>query len=298
VLIRISTGKVVPLALVLLGCAGLSTIAASAANPCDTVEAPAQLFDRAGMMIGELHGTREAPAFVGRVACQAAARSAVTIALEYPRQQQAALDAFMREQDAAQARAQLLRSTFWKNHDSDGRASLGLLTLLQSVRGWKRQGLPLNVVAFDIAAEAPAAARETRNAEFLGELLADAKRGFLIVLAGHIHARKVTGLPWDDSFEPLGYLLRDRNLLHLNMAWDGGSAWFCKSDDPEDEKAVPVCGAHALKEKPPAASTLFSIVLGQQSPEYDGVFYVGTTTASPPASQAAAASSPSRERTP
>lgn len=47
------------------------------------------------VLIGDLHGTREIPAFVGRLVSTLAARQLVVLALDIPREVAPALDAFM-----------------------------------------------------------------------------------------------------------------------------------------------------------------------------------------------------------
>ena len=73
---------------------GLLTAAALA---CAPPEGASTLLDRPEqvIMIGELHGTAEAPHAVGEIACAAAERGPVVVALELEDTLQPTLDAFM-----------------------------------------------------------------------------------------------------------------------------------------------------------------------------------------------------------
>jgi hypothetical protein len=231
-------------------------------------------------MLGEVHGISETLDFLGRAVCSiASSGKPVVLALEYPRDEQSSIDSFLRNSNAFWAEADLLRTPFWNQSPSDGRASEALLDLLRKVRSWRENKLPITVVAYDIPAGIPTDVdRESANAKFLSDLLQRQKSiSFTIIHSGNIHTRKTRGVPSDSSFEPLGFRLREWDMLHLNMATAGGSAWNCSAATGN------VCGPHAVG---PNSSTIlerYSVRLVSTSSAYDGIYYIGQATESPPA---------------
>ena len=93
---------------------------------------------------------------------------------------------------------------------------------------------------------------------------------FFVVLTGNIHNRVESG----------GGRMGDRvaarltlvALYSLNLSYTGGSAWICTSSG---------CGAQELKGR--GTSPALRVALDSKSAAYDGTFYVGSITASPPA---------------
>jgi len=233
------------------------------------------LMPHAGVMLGEVHGTREAPAFLEQLVCSVAAHRAVVLALEYPRGEQSALDAFFDNPNGSAAEAQLLHTHFWSLATKDGRQSKAWLAVLRDVRAWRRQGLPITVTAYD-GAPTPQQ-REAVNAAFLDDLLQKHQgRAFVVIYSGNVHTMRT--LFEDEPELPMGARLSNWDLLHLTMVTTGGQAWFCGES----------CGVHdwpASRTVPPPTGT---IRLGYPTAAFDGVFGVGPITASPPARQAPA----------
>ena len=77
-------------------------------------------------LVGELHGTREAPAAMLALAEAASERGPVRVGLELPVEEQAHLDRFFGDGD----RAQLLAGDFWSRGLRDGRNSEAMADLL------------------------------------------------------------------------------------------------------------------------------------------------------------------------
>jgi hypothetical protein len=74
------------------------------------------LADRDALLVGEVHGTVESPAFFAETACAALAGGrAVTVALEIPVAEQARLEAFLASPGGAADRAALLTGAFWRD---------------------------------------------------------------------------------------------------------------------------------------------------------------------------------------
>lgn len=248
--------------------------------PCDPVDI-SLLTPHVGVMLGEVHGTTQAPQFVGRALCTIAHTGRpVVLALEYPRAEQVHLDAFFSNHDLHAAAKQLLQTPFWSQVPGDGRESQGWFTLLRDVHAWKEQGLPITVVAYDYESPRTANDREAHNAAYLEHLLEKARGGtFVIIYSGNVHAKKIRGLAdgSDDSYESMGYRLRHWDMLHLNIGTPGGTAWICTTFDRSS------CGPHPWPGTVTEQLKPYSIHLGYRSRAFDGVYAVGTLTASPPA---------------
>jgi hypothetical protein len=95
------------------------------------------------------HGTNEAPALVTGLLCQAASLGRpVLLAWEFPSDKQEAINHYMQSDGAAAARRQLITSALTAD---DGRSSVAIFKMLESVRKWRAQGKRLAVSAVDAA---------------------------------------------------------------------------------------------------------------------------------------------------
>lgn len=242
------------------------------------------------LLVGEMHGTAQAPEVVGRIACHAAARTpdiVVILGLEITSDNQPPVDAFLASDGAQPAVTALLQSPHFTSDMKDGRSSQGMLGLLESVRGWRAAGAVIEVVCFDAGpgvAETPA----QRDAAMAKTLIAAhrARPGStLVVLSGNIHNRTVPGVPWDAAYVPMGVHMREAfpQLVSLDFRSAGGTFWACMGEpggevrcgvaqsQGEDRGPDPLVDVHDVRDK-----------------GFDGVLYVGTTTASEPAVAATA----------
>ena len=238
------------------------------------------------LLLGELHGTAQGPAFVGDVVC-AAARTGlpVTVGLELPSNEQAAFDRFVASAGGPADRAALLSIPFWAPEYPDGRSSEAMLELLERVRALRQAGSELRLVAFAAPASIPYRQHDRAMADTLAKAAPGAARGVMVAFAGNIHTRLTRGMPFDTTFAPMGYLLArrlpERRVVSLNMAHDGGDAWNCHpaSDDPERF----VCDARPFgAQDGPAAWSVELGEAGEDDGAYSGRYGVGPITASPP----------------
>src|SRR5712675_2607336 len=114
------------IALQLLLAMGLGIHAAGASTSCSPVPGADQIWSKASVhwvFIGELHGSNETPAAFRDLVCSAIAQGKhVTVALERPTSEQAALDNILMAKDLSTAQESLLRLPGWKD-GMDGRAS-------------------------------------------------------------------------------------------------------------------------------------------------------------------------------
>jgi hypothetical protein len=210
---------------------------------------------------------------------------AVVLGLEYPIGEQHFLEDFLRT-GSDQPQPTLLSTPFWTRPVQDGRTSRAMLDLLLSVREQIRHGARVRVVAFDsmpahsLSDTAAFNARDEAMAERLRQELSNIEADEIpLIFTGNVHARKIKGLaalnapPGMENAEPLGYRLKDLGYLHMNIDYRGGSAWVCPSSSS--------CGVREVGRSGPAVSS-FSI-LPAPDPAYDLRYFVGTLTASPPA---------------
>jgi hypothetical protein len=243
------------------------------------------------LLVGEMHGTAQAPEVVGRIACHAAARTpdiVVVLGLEITRDNQSAVDAYLASDGAAPAVTALLQSPHFASDMKDGRSSQGMLRLLESVRGWRAAGAVIEVVCFDAGpgvAETPA----QRDAAMAKTLIAAhrARPGStLVVLSGNIHNRTVPGVPWDAAYVPMGVHMREAfpQLVSLDFRSAGGTFWACVGE-PGGEVRCGVAQSQGVDRGPDAFVDVYD---ARDDKGFDGVLYVGTTTASEPAVAATA----------
>jgi hypothetical protein len=273
----------------LLTCALFLAARAAIAGPgCEAISGFDQYLSGVrGVIVADMHGTVEAPAFVGALVCNLAhSGHAVVLGLEYPSAEQHFIEEYLHTRADNPQRA-LLSSPFWIRSMQDGRTSRGMLDLLYSVRQQIRGGAQIRVVAFDSPPAAALSGTSAFNAR--DEAMADCLRHELsnlgadeipVIFTGNVHARKTKGLqalnapPGMENAEPLGYRLRDLGFLYMNIDYRGGSAWTCAAR----------CGVLEVGE-PGTGVSSFSIA-PSASPAYDVQYSVGALTASPPAATA------------
>src|SRR5260221_417726 len=142
---------------------GLAMNAAGASTSCSPIPGADQIWSKASVhwvFIGELHGSNETPAAFRELVCDAIKQGKhVTVALERPTDEQAALDSILTAKDLSTAQESLLRLSGWKEV-MDGRASEAILRLLVSLRELRKLQPDLRVVAFDAPYKGTPGARE------------------------------------------------------------------------------------------------------------------------------------------
>ncbi len=243
------------------------------------------------LLLGELHGTREIPAFVGTLGCHVASAGVpVVVGLELPHEEQRALRRYLKSRGDQEARAALTEGGFWRRPYQDGRSSEAIVALVERLRVLRAQGLSVSVFAFD--APGQGSQRAATMARRVLEVRKAAPRSTFLLLGGNVNARTARGAEWDETFTPMGWhLVRAKQPVRaLDARYSRGTAWECKLVAGEGQKLD--CGAFPAV--PPAARPKDkSIFRGPRAfveltPEhahegYDGIFYVGPLTASSPA---------------
>jgi hypothetical protein len=255
------------------------------------------------VIFGEVHGTREAPAFVGATACGLAAKGErLLIAVEHLSTDDAALQAAWGLPHNRFAAA--LRERGWKGRE-DGVASEAMFALLVRLHLLKTQGRRIDVVAFNGSRDDAQRARfnalpgqgphEAAQAENI-RTAAEARRyDHILVLVGNHHARKEIATRGDTRYKPMAMQLGEPGAVtSLNMANAPGTMWNClirPGVELQPGKEPPAgaidCGSHPAGGLADLARRPFvglgAPPGGQPDTAYDGFFWVGSVSASPPA---------------
>lgn len=237
------------------------------------------------VLVGEMHGTVQVPEAVGRIACHAALRpeGLVILGLEIATNDQPAVDAYLASDGTEPAVAALLRASHFTSDMKDGRSSKAMQQLLESVRRWRAAGAPIEVVCFDAIPNSYTTSAE-RDATMAKNLVAahGAHPGAtLVVLSGNIHNRTVPGVPWDAKYVPMGVHLREAfpSLVSLDFRSAGGTFWACMGSPGGETR----CGVAQSQGEDRGPSPFVERLDARDDKGFDGVLYVGTTSASEPA---------------
>lgn len=233
------------------------------------------------LLVGEMHGTEQAPGFVRDVACAALAEGLpVTVGLEVDWAEDRAFQAYLRSDGGMVARERLLAASFWQREFQDGRSSRAMLGLVQDLRKLAAGAGELQVVLID--RPEPGGERDAAMAERVAEAVAARPGDLLVVLTGNIHNRLTRGMPWNAELEPMGYLLAKRlpktRIVSLDMAYPGGTAWVCFGSAPSDCRAQELAGSKAAEGR--EGVELLADPAGEA---YTGRYFTGPLTASEPA---------------
>jgi hypothetical protein len=229
---------------------------------------------RGTLLVGEIHGTREIPAFVGRLAATVAAREPVVLALEIPVAHAAPIHAYLASDGSVASRQRLVTSTWWQWPVQDGRRSVAMADLLETVRALKAAGRPIEVVMIDEDSKPTAEEREeamARNVIAARRAHADAA---MIVFTGNLHTstREVPfrpGFPW----MAMRVASAGVKLVSITARYADGTSWVCVGGGAES------CGVSYS----PGRGGALGIHLEASPGQYHGWFGVGPITASPPA---------------
>ncbi|MBU8896365.1 hypothetical protein DRW03_27575 [Corallococcus sp. H22C18031201] len=241
---------------------------------------------RAGnvLLLGELHGTQEVPRFIAQAACQVASAGVkVSVGLELPVENEGRMETFLASQGEEEDWLNLMDAGFWRSPYPDGRGSEAVANMLEQLRLLRAQGLDVKVFVYDHPKLNGQAREDALTATVMERVKHDADR-FHLVVSGNVHSRREAGLPWDESYRPMGLLLKEKlkGVVSLDMAYDSGTAWICAVDHSGVKDKL-ACGVQDAKGKDNGARPFVHVWGGANAAGYDGVFYVGKVSASAPA---------------
>ncbi|WP_338845365.1 hypothetical protein V8J88_16765 [Massilia sp. W12] len=254
-------------------CLPLLMHSARAATPC--ADSKGQVLPQGKLLIvGELHGSQEIPAYVGRLLCAYAEQKLpVILHVEFPESHQEAFNAFMNEADEAKAEKLVLETDKWSKWMADGSTSRAMLDLFKLARKLRQSGTQVLLNAFTSTTGLPppltpglafvqhySEAAKAANVEMRMAQYPDYRH---LVLVGESHAEKYAARPWLPMAYRLSRLLPVRT---LGFTFDAADAWVCRG--PKDKI---ICGATAIG--PRKISPL----------EFDEVVHIPKLSASPPA---------------
>ncbi len=264
----------------------------------DTVAARKPQF----VIFGEVHGTRQAPAFVGDVACALAARGErILVAIEHSATENAILQKAWNLSDAQFLSA--LKRSGWSD-PNDGTSSEAMSTLLVRLHQLANRGQSIDMVAFNGARD-EAQSRQFSNLPGQGPheaaqadniRIAAKARSYdrVLVLVGNAHARKRPIARAGASYAPMAMRLGSpSDTVTLNMLTAGGTAWNCvlkPGVTPNPGVAITrkdiACGSYPFRGLAdlhrPAFIKLGALPGAETDPDYDGIFWLGKVSTSPP----------------
>lgn len=254
------------------------------------------------VVFGESHGTREAPAFFGSLACSLATDGEVIlIAIEFsPYHNDALQDAWNADEEDFD---NLLLQAGWRGR-RDGVGSEAMFEMVRDLHRLKKAGYAIDITAFSgagsedqrekfahLPGQGPHEAAQAENVANAAE-----KRSYdrVLVLVGNLHAEKQPIDLGRGAFDPMAKRLGAYgSVLSLNVKYDAGTSWSCQLRADFDPKidgsptdADIECGPH-----PAGATGSFNrnafIEVVDQTPDsaetgFDGFFWLGPITASPP----------------
>jgi hypothetical protein len=274
--------KMVLLGLIIALAGGCSPPTRRVAGECSSsITLAPEVSQASTILIGEVHGTNEAPRLVGDLACSLLARGkALTIGLEFPQDLTSDLRRYLNSAGDDDARRELFSSRHWSRDASrqDGRASRAIYELIERMRQLRRGGAQVDLAGFDASPEirgSPEEIARTRSAR--NQTMADAATSLkkpgetLLLLAGNLHAVKY---PAEAPFPAKGTMASLMSVPPLAIAirHRGGEFWAC----------VPRCGVQ--QGRPGYADPgLDGRIVLERSQGYDGFAYLGPITASVPA---------------
>ena len=205
---------------------GLAINAAAAVARCSPVPGADQIWSKPSVhwvFVGEFHGSNETPAAFRDLVCDAIAQGKhVTVALERPTSEQAALDNILTAKDLAAAQESLLRLPGWKEVP-DGRGSEAMLRLLVSLRELRRLQPDLKGVAFDAPYAGPPAPgpRDEAMGHALLSLRPAKPNDLVLILTGNLHAMQASKRGYDLA----AMYLPPKEILSLEVTDRGGESW-------------------------------------------------------------------------
>lgn len=225
------------------------------------------------LMLGDMHGTRELPAFVGAVVATVAARGPVVLGLEIPSSESPVIAAYLGSDGGAAARSALIAGAWWRMPYQDGRRSVAMVELIERTRQLRAAGAAIDVVAID---GAPDEDQEAREEGMAGAVIA-ARRAHpgaaMIVYAGNLHTSRASR-PGFPQFDWMGMRVVRAGIpvVSLDPRFPEGTAWLC-FDAVADH-----CGVSFVGGEPVTPGIHL-----ERGGAVDGWYSVASATASPPA---------------
>jgi hypothetical protein len=223
------------------------------------------------VVVGEMHGTREVPAFVSRlVKILSQGTKSLTVALEIDTYLQNDLDEFLKTGNFDN----LVSLDYFKY--PDGRSSMAMGSLLKELRNIEG----IKIVCFDIASTIDT---EVNRDSLMGvNLASNYYGGKMVVLTGNLHANLQEGY-WRPKFKSAVFHFKkmknlNGKLISLNTYFNGGTIWNCMQDGCMERKAY----ANPEWAKKYGLKNFMVVSEDQDDNGYNGFVYFEKVTASKP----------------
>jgi len=200
----------------------------------------------------------------------------VHLGLEIPRGEQPRIDSFLASAGDPRAYQTLLEGEFWGRPLQDGKSSRAMVDLLDSIRRLKGSGARINVFLFDLST--PAQDRDAQMAKNILAARTQAPNDLFLILTGNVHAMKKMMNIKTTQLVPMAFHLAGSGarVTSLVSVYPPGTAWVCKGAGTE------ACGSHPVSGKARGDARFIELTRDDER-GYDGIFYVPSLTASPPA---------------
>ena len=270
-----------------------------ACDPMPGWEEVARASEGRYLVLGETHGTVEAPAMLAEYVCALADNGPVLVGIEFTSTTNAAFQRAWAAPHGAFRQTLFAQVSEWGER-SDGVASTAMLAMLERLHALKEAGAQIDIVAFNGAnGDAQRAAfaglpgqepHEAAQAANIREAAQGRPYSHVVVLVGSFHAGKQAVTLGGVETRPMAMLLAERErVLSLAMHTGGGATWNCQlAVDADFDPTVPVtddmveCASHAIAPNRTERERGFHLDSEMSQHGYDGVFALGPVTASPP----------------
>lgn len=274
------------------------SLALAASDPDSDCSAPegshALLGETTGrvMLIGELHGAEQPPAFVRSLVCLSLERGeSLTLALEMSHTEQSGLEAWLASDGSEEATRQYVEaSRFWSGRFRDGRSSQAMFELIEYIRQARDAGADITILAADYHPDTdPDEAqdqfvRDRVMARRLEEVAGLADR--TIFLGGDFHTRRVPMDFHGQTLESIGGYIEHTEFVSVLAMTGAGETWNCRMEaDGEQDCGLHQGGVNVFSGSP----RVLSDEEFEQSPVaefyrdgYDYLVFLGPSTASLP----------------
>ncbi|TVQ38076.1 MAG: hypothetical protein EA370_06100 [Wenzhouxiangella sp.] len=245
-------------------------------SPCDfSLTVPSSIVEKSVVVFGELHGTKEAPFVFLSAICERLNRfdeETITVALEYPQVESEHLLSYVNSSGSHEDKGRLLETFFWKRQAQDGRTSVAMLELIDSLRRISTETGRLEVIA--IVPEAGSGKHEELMAAAINQSVQQRPESPHFVLVGNLHSRRGVGRPGDPEFQPmLGWVEGDS--VSVNIFSRHGDFWACTAEG---------CGRRSLSGEDAEFGTLSTAMPRlDSSSHHDYAIIFDRFSASPPA---------------
>ncbi len=250
------------------------------------------------LVLGESHGSNEAPGATAEYVCAVADEGPVLVGIEFDstfdESWQIAWDA-----PHSEFRRVLFAEISEWGRRNDGVASIAMLALVERLHALRSAGADIDIVAFNgakddaqRAAFAQLPGQEPHEAAQAANIREAAQRrnyAHVVVLVGNLHARKAPVTVGSSTFRPMAMLLAEpHRVVSLTMHTEGGETWNCQlAEGVVIEAGKPItdemldCSGHRIGTSGPERTRGFHLDAGANEGVYDGLFALGPVTAAP-----------------